>query len=233
MYNDLTPQEKEQFAQAKQKGLKCWLDTDTVKEIMRERIHPSRIMPSRGIFNFRKAKARLAVKEFQDPDIGSLNSESPTMTKDSRVLLLQTVSSMRWTVRSFDTAFLRGKSDDRELAMEAPRQLRDLMGMGPENVCLLKGNAYGRVDAPLLFYKEFHKSLENAGFRAHPLDSCLFLLRNKKLSTTAGWHSGNTCRRWHRWRQQNYCKKRLWNSSKKRCLSEPGSLENSSLQVLI
>jgi hypothetical protein len=235
VYNDLTPQEKEQFAQAKQKGLKCWLDTDTVKEIMRERIHPSRIMPSRGIFNFRKAKARLAVKEFQDPDIGSLNSDSPTMTKDSRMLLLQTVSSMRWTVQSFDitTAFLRGKSDDRELAMEAPRQLRDLMGMGPENVCLLKGNAYGRVDAPLLFYKEFRKSLENAGFRAHPLDSCLFLLRNKnypqQLDGILGTHvddgiSGGN---------KNYCKKRLWNSSKKRCLSEPGSLENSSLQVLI
>jgi len=44
VYNDLTPQEKEQFAKAKQKELKCWLDTDTVKAIMRERIHPSRIM---------------------------------------------------------------------------------------------------------------------------------------------------------------------------------------------
>ena len=97
------------------------------------------------------------------------------------MLLLQTVSSMKWTVQSFDitTAFLRGKSDDRELAMEAPRELRDLMGMGPEHVCLLKGNAYGRVDAPLLFYKEFRKRLENVGFIAHPLDSCLFLLRNK------------------------------------------------------
>ena len=190
VYNDLTPQEKEQFAKAKQKELKCWLDTDTVKAIMRERIHPSRIMSSRWILtwkedssspNGRKARARLVVKGFQDPDIGSLNSDSPTMTRDSRMLLLQTVSSMKWTVQSFDitTAFLRGKSDDRELAMEAPRELRDLMGMGPEHVCLLKGNAYGRVDAPLLFYKEFRKRLENVGFTAHPLDSCLFLLRNK------------------------------------------------------
>ena len=54
VYNDLTPQEKEQFAQAKQKELKCWLDTDTVKAIMRERIHPSRIMSSRWILTWKE-----------------------------------------------------------------------------------------------------------------------------------------------------------------------------------
>ena len=42
----------------------------------------------------------------------------------------------------------------------------------------LQGNAYGRVDAPLLFYREFRKRLEEIGFEAHPLDNCLFFLRN-------------------------------------------------------
>ena len=58
-----------------------------------------------------KAKARLVVKGFQDPDIGTLNSDSPTMTRDSRMLLLQTVSSHQWMVQGFDitTAFLRGR----------------------------------------------------------------------------------------------------------------------------
>ena len=74
------------------------------------------------------------------------------------------------------SVFLRGKADKRELA---PRELKEISGMGPDQVCLLKGNAYGRVDAPLLFYKEFRKRLEDVGLTAHPLDSCLFLLRNK------------------------------------------------------
>jgi hypothetical protein len=66
------------------------------------------------------------------------------------------------------------------------------MGMDMEQVCLLKGNAYGRVDAPLLFYKEFRKRLEEVGFQAHPLDNCLFLLRDprepQKLDGILGTH---------------------------------------------
>jgi hypothetical protein len=110
------------------------------------------------------------------------------------MLLLQTVSSMKWVIQSFDitTAFLRGRSDERQLAMEAPPELRSLMGMDMEQVCLLKGNAYGRVDAPLLFYKEFRKRLEEVGFQAHPLDNCLFLLRDprepQKLDGILGTH---------------------------------------------
>ena len=140
------------FQQAKQKELKCWLDTNTVQAILRDRIHPNRIMSSRWILTWkedpqqpsgRKAKARLVVKGFQDPDIGTLNSDSPTMTRDSRMLLLQTVSSHQWMVQSFDitTAFLRGRSDDRELAMEAPIELRELghvrkPGMPPKGKCI-------------------------------------------------------------------------------------------------
>jgi hypothetical protein len=76
--------------------------------------------------------------------------------------------------------------------MEAPPELRSLMRMDMEQVCLLKGNAYGRVDAPLLFYKEFRKRLEEVGFQAHPLDNCLFLLRDPrdphKLDGILGTH---------------------------------------------
>lgn len=76
--------------------------------------------------------------------------------------------------------------------MDPVKELRDLMGMDQSEVCLLEGNAYGRVDAPLLFYKEFRKQLERAGFEAHPLDNCLFLVRNKvnpsKLDGILGIH---------------------------------------------
>eukprot|EP00435_Cladocopium_sp_Y103_P068308 s1190_g31.t1 len=203
VYSELSKAEKDLFQQAKQKELKCWLDTNTVKAIMRDRIHPSRILASRWILtwqedmsqpNGRKPKARLVVKGFQDPDIDNLCSDSPTLTRDSRMLLLQTVSSMNWVVQSFDitTAFLRGRSDERELAMEAPIELKSLLGMKDDQVCLLQGNAYGRVDAPLLFYREFRKRLEEIGFVAHPLDNCLFLLRNpnnpKQLDGILGTH---------------------------------------------
>ena len=202
-YKDLNDEEKLLFQKAKAKELQCWLDTDTVVAIMRDRIHPSRVMSSRWILtwkedisqpNGRKPKARLVVKGFQDPDIGILSSDSPTLTRDARMLLMQTVSSNHWNLQSFDitTAFLRGRSDERELAMEAPPELKTLLNMTENQVCLLKGNAYGRVDAPLLFYKELRRHLEDLGFTPHPLDNCLFLLRNQqdpsKLDGILGTH---------------------------------------------
>jgi hypothetical protein len=47
LYSELSKEEKDLFQQAKQKELKCWLDTNTVKAIVRDRIHPSRILASR------------------------------------------------------------------------------------------------------------------------------------------------------------------------------------------
>lgn len=71
-------------------------------------------------------------------------------------------------------------------------ELQQLLGLKSKEVCLLKGNAYGRVDAPILLYKEFRKTLEAAGFEAHPLDVCMFMLRNKqdpnKLEGVLGTH---------------------------------------------
>ena len=191
VYSDLTPQERERFKQAKLKELNCWLDTQTVRTIVRDKIHPSRVLASRWILTWKedensedgkKPKARLVVKGFQDPDIGELASDSPTLTRDGRMLLLQTAASHKWCIESFDitTAFLRGKSDDRQLAMEPPKELRELLGMEKHQICLLEGNAYGRVDAPLLFYREFRKCLEEVGSTAHPLDNCLYLLRDPK-----------------------------------------------------
>ena len=75
-YSDLSSHEKKLFHEAKQKELKCWLDTQTVQAIMRNKIHPSRIMSSRWILTWkedasqpsgRKAKARLVVKGFSGP----------------------------------------------------------------------------------------------------------------------------------------------------------------------
>eukprot|EP00435_Cladocopium_sp_Y103_P048172 s436_g14.t1 len=190
-YTNLTAQEKALFDVAKKKELKCWLDTNTVKAIMKSKVHPSRILGSRWVLTWKvcdvsaggyKPKARLVVKGYMDPQVGEVQTDSPTLSRDARMVLLQTVSSMRWRLQNFDirTAFLRGRSDGRELAMQPVPELKEMMGLSDNQVCLLEGNAYGRVDAPLLFYRELRKQLEKLGFEVHPLDNCLFLLRNQQ-----------------------------------------------------
>ena len=199
-FSSLNSEDKERFRQAKAKELRCWIETSAVEKIMR---HIEQIMTSRWILTWkpdeshpsgRKAKARLVVRGFQDPDLDTVQTDSPTLTRDGRMVLLQAVSSKGWEVQSFDitTAFLRGRSDGRELAMDPVPEFREILKLHPDEVCLLKGNAYGRVDAPLLFYKEFRKQLEAVGFVAHPLDNCLYLLRDprdpKKLDGILGTH---------------------------------------------
>ena len=60
--------------------------------------------------------------------------------------------------------------------MEPPKELRKPLGLRDDEVCQLLGNAYGRVDAPLLFKKELCGQLQRLGFVKHPLEPCVFLL---------------------------------------------------------
>ena len=62
--------------------------------------------------------------------------------------------------------------------MEPPEELRKKLNLSAAQVCALVGNAYGRVDAPLLFYKELSKQLKDLNFRVHPLEPCVFLLES-------------------------------------------------------
>ena len=77
------------------------------------------------------------------------------------------------------TAFLRGKADENNpLAMEPPVELRKKLQLGDDQVCKLVGNAYGRVDAPLLFFKELGKQLKELHFKVHPLEPCIHYLES-------------------------------------------------------
>ena len=133
-----------------------------------------------------------------DPRLTEVARDSPTLSREGRAIVLQTIASMRWKLRSFDikTAFLRGKADEKNplaMAMEPSEELRKLLGLSSDEVCALLGNAYSRVDAPLLFYRELSKQLLSLGFRHHPLDPCIFLLETyeqgqRRLRGVLGTH---------------------------------------------
>ena len=185
---DLTRAEQQLFDEAKAKEIQCWIQTSAIKKILRHRLNPEQILKSRWILTWknpepgetkRRAKARLVVLGYQDPKLTDVARDAPTLSKEGRALVLQTIASARFELSSFDikTAFLRGKADQQNpLAMEPPRELRRELDMSDNEVCQLLGNAYGRVDAPLLFYKELSSQLKGLGFVQHPLEPCVFLL---------------------------------------------------------
>ena len=140
----------------------------------------------------RKAKARLVILGYQDPELSNLERDSPTLSKLSRNLLLQICVSNRWEIGSFDikTAFLRGRADSRMLGLEPPEELRAKLGLRPNEVCQLLKGAYGLVNAPLLWFRELSKALINLGFQPAPFDPCSFILfdENNKTRGFIGVH---------------------------------------------
>ena len=120
---------------------------------------------------------------YQDPRLTEVSRDAPTLTREGRHTVLQLISSKHWVLTSFDikTAFLQGKADqDNPLAMEPPKELRQRMQLDDDQVCALIGNAYGRVDTPLLFYKELSNQLQKLGFQVHPLEPCVYYLESWK-----------------------------------------------------
>ena len=190
---DLSLDERIMFEKAKDAELNCWIQTSALKPILRRKLNPEQILRSRWILTWkaineedstkpqRKAKARLVVLGFQDPKLCEVARDSPTLTREGRNTVLQTISSRKWELASFDikTAFLRGQSDkSNPLAMEPPSELRKKLNLSQDQVCSLVGNAYGRVDAPLLFYKELSKQLQALHFTRHPLEPCIYILES-------------------------------------------------------
>eukprot|EP00435_Cladocopium_sp_Y103_P012440 s2683_g3.t1 len=184
---DLTPTDRKLFEQAKNKELQSWLDTGTIQRIFRGQIPKENILRCRWLLTWteveeqnnsaRVAKARLIALGYGDPQLCNLDRDSPKLTKLARMLLLQFCASSCWSIGSFDikTALLRGSDDQRQLGLEPPEEMRAKMGLQEsETVQLLKG-AYGRADAPLLWFRELQKGLQSLGFTQNPFDPCLFV----------------------------------------------------------
>ena len=189
---DLGEEDQLRFAAAKDKELKAWLSHKTVQKVAQGKIPDNAIMRCRWLLswkgasgdeppgelalNGKRAKARLVVIGYEDPDIDSVKNDAPTLTKDGRQLVLQQVSSFRWPLISFDisTAFLHGRGDGRNLGLHPTPEIQEALEMGPSDQCALNGGAYGRVDAPFLWFCEIRDELLNQGCKQHPLDPCVF-----------------------------------------------------------
>lgn len=205
---DLTQAEKRQFDEAKRAEVQNWLKTGTVIKILRNQLSPQEILRCRWILTWKpidpadqktskdpskKAKARLVVLGYLDPCIDSIPGDSPTLGRHSKMLVLQTIASMAWTVKSFDVkaAFVQGSVAGRTIGVEPVPELSQAMGLAPNEVCKLNKSAYGLIDAPYLWYQALTKELRVLGFEQSPFDPCVFTLRKpgcKQLSGILGIH---------------------------------------------
>ena len=204
--HELTKGEQQEMKIAKETEIKNWISTKTVEKLLRDKIDPKQIMKCRWILTWkpldeearrestdplktRKAKARLVVLGFMDPNLDKLQRDSPTMSRLSRMMVLQLISSKAWSLFSFDirTAFLQGQPQkDRLLAIEPVPELAQALSLKSNEICKLTKSAYGLVDAPFLWYQALRKRLLEIGFEESPFDPCVYVLRDPKTGAPEG-----------------------------------------------
>lgn len=133
----LSPTEKQEFELAKAKEVQNWVNTKTITRILRDSIPADQVLKCRWILTWKaldpsdqeasqtkkthKAKARIVVLGYMDPQLTEIPRDSPTLSRHAKMLILQLISSMSWDLRSFDikAAFLQGKTqEDRVIGLE-------------------------------------------------------------------------------------------------------------------
>ena len=205
----LTADEREQFEKAKMSEVQSWVQTGTVSKILRNQIPEDQILRCRWILTWKpldninedsskqqhktqathKAKARLVVLGYLDPNLEEIPRDSPTLNRTSRMLLLQVIASHGWQLLSFDVkaAFLQGQpQSDRVMAVDPVPELRKIMNLGPQHVAKLNKSAYGLIDAPFLWFCSLVSELTRLGFEPAPFDPCLFVLREPSTDGQPG-----------------------------------------------
>ena len=173
---ELNVSQREQIIEAKKKELQSYFKNavwefgyDSKGSFPHDRVVTARWVltwkPPQPGSDVPRAKARLVLRGYQDPDLFNLEKNSPTAGRSGKLVLLTLAAILKWLVWCGDVkaAFLSGAKFSRELLVQLPRDCGPLLGytsQQPVHMRMLK-SAYGLADAPLLWFKEATRRLRN------------------------------------------------------------------------
>ena len=148
-----------------------------------------RLMRMRWVLTFKqadqpglvKAKARLVVLGFTDPDYGAVAVRSPTLSRRGRQLLLQAGVHRHWQMLKADakTAFLQGHASQqsRQIFGMPVKELQEAMNLPEGQAVQFLKAAYGITIAPREFYLYVHDILVKLGVERLKSEPCIWRLR--------------------------------------------------------
>ena len=129
-----------------------------------------------------KAKARLCLQGFRQHGKHKLRRDSPTLSRCGFFMILQIVASFCMELFGGDlkSAFMQGgagpKGDgEDEIYLSQPRNGK-LPGLVYGQLLQLKGSAYGKVNAPRLWWRKFVGFLVSSGWHRHSMDATILML---------------------------------------------------------
>ena len=154
----LTLKDRQLFDQAKDKEISEYISQEVLEVASRAGVPQGRLLRMRWILTWKplndrkgshKAKARLVVLGFEDPDMlkGTIATAAPTLSKLGRSLVFQVAANNLWKMHSGDvaTAFLRGSAEEakRNLFVEwGPRIEREVEAPSRSSAETPEGNIW-------------------------------------------------------------------------------------------
>ena len=129
-----------------------------------------------------KAKARIVILGYSDPNLLEANTVSPAMSRLSRQLLLNMASVRKWDILCGDvkSAFLQAKSPQGQRCVFAAPvpELARALGLQEGQAVQLLRSCYGLVSAPREWYEDVHRTLVSLGAERLTTDSCVWRIRD-------------------------------------------------------
>ena len=181
----LSKEDKVLFEKAMQKEWQTWVENRVMSLCKRRGIDPEKIIRARWVSVWEKSsdpdvktktpKARLVFVGWQDPELGKIATDSPTLWKDSKSLVLSICAAMRWKLWGADikTAFLSGDASTRELNFQPPPEIKEWMSLSDDDLYRLEKAAYGLAEAPRAWFLRLSREMDEAGLSRSSLDPCL------------------------------------------------------------
>ena len=161
--NELCPDQR--FAMFKE--LEKWQENDVYEEVPLpddvKLIHTRWVITpqDKSKSTEQKFKARLVCRGDMEKNDYSINSESPTASRESVKTAMAVISNHQWDIHSFDVsaAYLQGKDMERNVYIRPPK-----IFCPDYNKCwLLKKGVYGLKDAGRLWFEQVKKEIEDRG----------------------------------------------------------------------
>ena len=184
-----------------QKEWNSWIENKVTSLCKSKGIDPDRIIRARWVLVWKKSsdpddkgktpKARLVLVGWQDPELGQVATDSPTLRKESKSLVLSICAAQKWRIWGADikTAFLSGDPQQRGIYFRPPPEIKEWMGLDSDDLFRLEKAAYGLAEAPRQWFLRLTRELKEVGLVASRLDPCLYYLRrNSKLVGICGIH---------------------------------------------
>ncbi len=127
----------------------------------------------------RKAKARIIIRGFEDPDLLDLQKQSPTCSRLSKLLALQMAAQQRWKVElaNAHAAFLQGSNSEtaRKVYCFAVPELAIALGVSQHRMVQVHKACYGLANAPKEWWASVSDRFEKIGLKRLRADQCVWI----------------------------------------------------------